>query len=709
MRRRRKDGSKYMAPNFLWVRLRRRLGLGPLSGPIRGRETRKSQSCLWQFNPIPSMNHATLSPRSSLRVRPLLSWCLLAAASLMLRTSGMAQTDLTIYDDALENGWQNWSWATTNLSNTAPVHSGTYSIAVTASPYSALYVEHDAIDTHGYASFTFWINGGATGGQVLKASGLLNGSATSSTVAIGPLAANTWQQVTIPLSTLGVADQTDLTGFWIQENAGVSPPTFFVDDMTLTASPPPPVVNVTLDATTDVRQVDARMFGMNAAIWDSAFDTPTTSGLLTEMRNKTLRYPGGSISDTYHWQTDLTNGSTYVWPTNFDAFASIATQTKAQVFITVNYGTGTPQEATDWVQYSNRTKKYDFKYWEIGNENYGTWEADNNVRPNDPVTYATRFKDYYTQMKAIDHSIRIGAVVVTGEDSQANYPDESATNPRTGIVHHGWVPVMLSTMNSLGVLPDFVIYHRYVQAPGQEDDTYLLTSSGTWSSDAADLRQMLNDYLGTAAAAGVELTCTENNSVYSNPGKQTTSLVNGLFLADSLSNLMKTEFNSLIWWDLRNGQDASNNDSPSLYGWRQYGDYGVVDSAVPAEPADRYPTFYVFKLLQHFARAGDHVLNATSDYIGLGAYAVRGDDGTLNLLLINKHPTAALNVSVTLTGAKGKGNSKVYSYGIPQDDAARTGVGSADIATSKVDLDGQQFTYSTGPYSATVLRLHGDD
>ena len=32
-----------------------------------------------------------------------------------------------------------------------------------------------------------------------------------------------------------------------------------------------------------------------------------------------------------------------------------------------------------------------------------------------------------------------------------------------------------------------------------------------------------------AAAPNVELDCTENNSVYTNPGKQTTSLVNGLF------------------------------------------------------------------------------------------------------------------------------------------------------------------------------------
>ena len=46
-----------------------------------------------------------------------------------------------------------------------------------------------------------------------------------------------------------------------------------------------------------------------------------------------------------------------------------------------------------------------------------------------------------------------------------------------------------------------------------------------------DLRQQLSDYLGNAGAA-VEIVVTENNSVYTNPGKQSTSIVNGLFLLD---------------------------------------------------------------------------------------------------------------------------------------------------------------------------------
>ena len=49
--------------------------------------------------------------------------------------------------------------------------------------------------------------------------------------------------------------------------------------------------------------------------------------------------------------------------------------------------------------------------------------------------------------------------------------------------------------------------------------------------------------------------------------------------------------------------------------------------------------------------------------------------------------------------------AQVYSYGIPQDEAARTGTGSADVAQSTITLSGQTFTYSPAPYSATVIKI----
>ena len=564
-------------------------------------------------------------------------------------------------------------------------------------------MHHTAVDSGPYTHVSFWIHGGTTGGQKLQVQAELSGAAQAA-VALAPLTANTWQQYVISLSSLGVASRGDLDGIWLQDTSGTTQPTFYIDDLALVAPPPPSSVSVAVDATQVIRPVDARLFGVNAAAWDAVFDTANTIGMFTDMDNQALRFPGGSLSNEYHWATNTSGSNTWQWATSFDKFAHVATSTRAQAFISVNYGTGTAAEAADWVRYANVTKGYAFKYWEVGNENYGSWETDTTARPHDPFTYATRFKDYFTQMKAVDPTIKICAVVETGEDNYANYADHPALNPRTGQTHNGWTPVLLATLKSLGVTPDFVIYHRYAQAPGSENDAALLASSVTWTNDAADLRQQLTDYLGSTAGA-VELVCTENNSVYAQPGKQTTSLVNGLFLADSIGQVLKTEFNALIWWDTRNAQETGNNNSASLYGWRQYGDYGITSGADPAGPADRYPTFYVAKLLKYFARGGDQVVRATSGYNELAVYATRRQNGTLALLVINKNPSTTLTASIALTGFTPASNAAVTSYGIPQDEAARTGVGSADLAQTSIANAGTTFSATFAPYSATVIAL----
>jgi hypothetical protein len=626
---------------------------------------------------------------------------------------------MRLYDDRFTEGWDNWSWASVDAASARPVNSGTSAIAVKAGPFTALAFHHAAMDTTNYSSLTFWINAGAQGGQVLSLRALLSGVAQPQTFTVPTMAAdpaNPWRKVTVPLAALGVAGKPDLTDIWMQEMGGVDNTAnpFFIDDMRLDLGPSPKLVQATVDGKQQLRTVDPRLFGLNAAVWDGAFNTSTTADLLLEAANQALRFPGGSLSDAYHWQTNTTEGQTFQWATSLDGFANVALATGARVFITANYGSGSPQEAAAEVNYANRTKQYGFKYWEIGNENYGSWELDNNARPHDPVIYATRFKDYVQQMKAVDPSIKIGTVILADDDSFANYADESAVNPRTGATHQGWNAVMLATLKQLGVTPDFVVYHRYEQGPGGESDSFLLNSARTWAKDAAAIRANLNDYLGDAARA-VELICTENNSVFSNTGKQTTSLVNGLFMADSVANLMKTEFNGLFWWDVRNGQDAANNNDPNLYGWRPYGDYGLVNAATPAGPADRYPTFYVYKLLQQFARGGEHVVAATSDYTGVGIYAVRDRRAhTVNLLLINKHPTATLAVNIAISGFHASRAVDVFSYGIPQDEAARTGTGSADVARSTAVLRGSTFIWQPAPYSATVIRFavtddQGDD
>jgi alpha-L-arabinofuranosidase len=674
-------------------------------------------------------------------------WAALAIGFLLL-VSGWcrAQSNLLIFAESLTNGWQDYSYCTRNLANTAPVHFGNYSISATiASAWQGLQFYHTPFTNSSYGSLSFWINGGVSGGQQLQMYGCLGSGPTVQSARYhlnGPLA-NTWQQYTVPLTFLGVANATNFSGFAIQDSAGSAEATFYVDDIQLVTAAAPARVNVAVNAAQPVRTADARWFGMNTAIWDAAFNSTNTVIQFTNLGTRALRFPGGSASDEYHWQTDRSLTNTWRWATHTANFIRVFTNLNAQAMLTVNYGTGSANEAAAWVAYANaattntqalgtdasgtnwqtagywasvraaaplgtddgrnflrisRTAPVGFKYWEIGNECYGDWETDSNSPPHDPYTYASRANNYIALMKAVDPSIKIGVVAIPGDDTYANYANHPATNSRTGLTHNGWTPVVLATLKNLGVTPDFLVHHRYPQSPGGENDTALLQSATGWASDAALLRQEISDYFG-AGGTNIELLCTENNSVSSSPGKQSTSLVNGLFYADSLAQLMQTEFNGLFWWNFRNGGVETNNNSSSLYGWRLYGDYGIT------EDTNYFPVFYIGRLMQKFVQPGDTVLTAMSDYSLLAAYATRRQNGALSLLLINKDPVNTLTSLVTVAGFVPATNGTIYSYGIPQDNAAQTGIGSPDIAQTNLLATGTNFTCAFAPYSASVFTL----
>lgn len=148
--------------------------------------------------------------------------------------TGILRADQIVYDDALENAWQNYSWAAVNLYNTSPVHSGLYSISVTCSNWSALYLDISAMSLSGFTNLSFWINGGSQGGQQVQVQALLDGTAQTA-IQIGPLPTNSWKHINVSTAALGVSGATDFTGFWIQCETFGSLPTFYVDDISLTS------------------------------------------------------------------------------------------------------------------------------------------------------------------------------------------------------------------------------------------------------------------------------------------------------------------------------------------------------------------------------------------------------------------------------------------------------------------------------------------
>jgi len=406
----------------------------------------------------------------------------------------------------------------------------------------------------------------------------------------------------------------------------------------------------------------------------------------------TLRFPGGSTSDDYHWQTGSTSDGAYVNPSNtFDAFMGVAHQAGAAPILTVNYGSnaagnggGDPNEAAAWVDYANNTKHYGIKYWEIGNEIYGngeygaSWEYDLHS-DHSPSAYGANVAAFASAMKAKDPTIKVGAVLT----SPGDWPDGQSPDWNTAV------------LAACGTKIDFVIVHWYAQGPGSETDSGLLSSTGGLAAKVAKVKALLSQYCG-ANAAHVQIFVTETNSVSYNPGKQTVSLVNGLFAADDYMDWLENGVANVDWWDLHNGSLSGDNNSGDLYGSANYGDYGLLSNATAGEPAADTPfaPYYGIQMLTKLGKPGDQMVTAASSQGLLAVHAVKQAGGKLALLLINKDPNNSVAASISVSGFTPASASTVFSFGQ-----------SSSAITSAAGSAGSSFTQTVPPYSLTTVVL----
>jgi hypothetical protein len=216
-----------------------------------------------------------------------------------------AQADQIIYTDSLQNTWQDWSWdATRNFSSGTYVHSGSDSISVTiTSGWGALSLEHSAQDSSTYTNLTFWINGGAQGGQQLQIYAELSTGAQSA-INLPTLTANHWQQPNFSLAALGVANQPDFTRFSIQDRSGAAAPAFYVDDITLQSGPPlPPPPQTTNTVVTVHVDAQANRHAISPMIYGVAFASSNDLAIL----NFTMNRSGGNSETSYNWQLNAHN------------------------------------------------------------------------------------------------------------------------------------------------------------------------------------------------------------------------------------------------------------------------------------------------------------------------------------------------------------------------------------------------------------------
>jgi len=158
--------------------------------------------------------------------------------------------------------------------------------------------------------------------------------------------------------------------------------------------------------------------------------------VLKPLRVPILRYPGGCFADTYHWKDGV--GPRDQRPERFstmwnewepndvgtDEFMDFARELGSDVHITTNYLSGTPEEAGQWVQYTNGSVEtpmgrwraengyrdpYGIKLWAVGNESQQLC-SDAYFKANDLNEYVRRFEEYKGAILKADPAARLMAV-----------------------------------------------------------------------------------------------------------------------------------------------------------------------------------------------------------------------------------------------------------------------------------------------------------
>jgi hypothetical protein len=454
---------------------------------------------------------------------------------------------------------------------------------------------------------------------------------------------------------------------------------------------------ILVDAAKIGAPISKDVLGANMAAW---FDQ-THPGVAAALQGSGLhltRWPGGSLSDAYHWQTATACGGGYINPNStFDNFMQdVAIPAHLDVAVTVNYGSnaacnagGDPAEAAAWVDYANNTKHYGIKRWTVGNENYGFWEYDLHPLKNDAGTYAAAVATgFYPAIKTKDPTSQVG-IVVAGSYSPA------------------WDSYVLTHAKF-----DFVEAHYYAQSPGSESDSYLLIKAP--AAVAAEIAKIRGEMNAAGVPKSVPIYEGELNSVVGDPGKQAMSIVNGLFAGMATAELMKQGVPMMTWW-LGFGGCGVGNQSKSLYGWQNFGGYMMLSDGTPEYGCSNaqttafgtpFPDARAFQVLANFAQPGNHLVTVDVDPSRplVRSYAATAGTG-FALLLFNLDKNVRVPVNVTLDHtARTSFTASSIVYDKALYDQSKHGAWPGPV-TSSLGTVGKTFSLTLTPWSMTVVQL----
>lgn len=462
-------------------------------------------------------------------------------------------------------------------------------------------------------------------------------------------------------------------GFFLDNWA---PKTFTAPAYTDTAVPSASAsVFVAVDASNIITKVPSSVFGNNANIWSTQMITePVLLNHVKNLKPNVIRFPGGGISDVFFWNapnngkpadapTTLldANGTasaagywygknTDSWTCSVDNYYNMLQQTGNEGMITVNYGyarygTGpnpvaqAAHLAADWVRYDNgRTR-----YWEIGNESNGTWEAGYRINTSTNqdgqpqivtgALYGQHVKVFVDSMQAAAKSI--GKTIYIGAYLLEKQPESWQT-----ATDQSWNQGVLTQSSNKA---DYYVIHSYYTPYQTNANADLILA--TASDNTVAMMNYMKANIANNGATVKPIALNEWN-ITSQGSMQQVSFVNGVHAAILLGEAIKNKYGMTSRWDMANGWSNGND-----HGLFNIGDEPGVSKWNPR------PAFYYMYYFQKML--GDRMLNTSVTGTGVMAYASSFTSGEKGAIIINKNNTAQ---TVQLTLQNFTAGSRFYWY-----------------------------------------------
>ena len=429
---------------------------------------------------------------------------------------------------------------------------------------------------------------------------------------------------------------------------------------------------VTIDASDIITKIPTQIFGHNSNTWMGTFvDTPSFMTDITNPRPNVIRWPAGSGSDGYFWNAKpyqdpnnknrQTPSAQYMqewglpdkyidskgvlsdawfgygqttdnWRASLSNYYDMLQRSNNKGIITINYGFaryGTSKNpvataahlAADWVRFDKgRTE-----YWEIGNENYGDWEAGYRIditknQDGQPEyltggLYAKHFKVYADSMRKaaaeVGAKIKIGAVI---QESQIESWQTNTTKT--------WNATLIPEINNKA---DYYVAHNYITPYDQNSSASVVLSSALTVPN-----KMMNFVSGEITNYGGQIKpiAFSEWNMWAKDSKQQVSNTSGLFAIIVQGESIKNKYGLAARWDLLNGWDNGNDHG-------LFSDGGSVD-----DPKwNPRPSFYYMYYFQKFI--GDRLVSsAIEGNTNIKAYASTFSSGQANVTLVNASNTA---------------------------------------------------------------------